>query len=145
MAIYILPTNDIVKEFMDFESMFIFYEGGVKGIIKDTVLLSEASQYGRYASFENKGVRKLMAKGLMDKILSDYSNSAEAVFLRYSENTSSSVQIELVTELIDNAVSDMMNCIFVRTVYDICKTRWEWIGNDLITNIRIIPNGRNQY
>lgn len=137
MAKFILPTNDILRELEHLEHMFVFYEGGIRGVIKDTVLLSNAWELTHYSSAKHDGIRPITAHGLVDKIIRDYENSPNAIFLHYSENTRGSVHVELASELIDNAVSDMMSLIFKHLVYDVCKTQWEWIGNDLLTNISI--------
>lgn len=151
-----LPTTDIVRNFKEFDRLFSFYEGGIKGVVRDTVLLSaawvldhpswifdrEIMRYpGLVAHYDTKHpittAYPVIADGLLEKIMRDYANSPEAMMQRFSENTSSENYVEIVAEMIDRAVGEMMNTLFRSSVYDICKTEWQWIGDDLVAKIKI--------
>lgn len=143
MVYVALPTTDIVRNFREFERLFTFYEEGIKGVVKDTVLLSSAWILSRTSNMQPHA-RPIIADGLLDKIMRDYANSGEALMQRLSENTSSESYIELIAELIDRAVGEMMYALFLSTVYDVSKTEWRWIGDDLVAKMKIYDRPYNQ-
>jgi hypothetical protein len=135
-TIFVLPTADIVREYQDFDPLFVFYEDGIRGVIRDSILLSEGwsvkpTRYREVQSWRDTRTR------FLEKVLRDYSNSPEAVLTRLLENTSAEMYVELVTEDIMRRVMGMMHDVFRHLVYDVSKAEWKWIGNDLATRIRI--------
>ena len=136
MPIVILPTAEIITRFKGFEELFGFYDDGLKGVIRDTILTSQAYDLvkRRYPTgHKNKCI--IMASGLMDKILRDYHNSADAMFLHRIENTNAATYVEEAAILIDQAVHEMMRVLFAKIVYDMCMDGSVWLGDDLMTKV----------
>jgi hypothetical protein len=126
----ILPTIDLCQEFENFELLMSFYEGGLRGVIRDLILVNENYQYNF----------KYQDEDLIDKIVRDYKNSPDAVISYISENTDKSEFIYLASLAINRSVTNMMAAIFQRTVFDICKERWRWIGDDLCIHIEVLED-----
>lgn len=143
MVYVALPTRDIVRHFKDFERLFSFYEEGIKGLVRDTVLLSSAWVLGRNISIQPYSPHPVVADGLLEKVMRDYASSSEAMMQRLSENTSAEAYVELVTEMIDRAVGEMMYTLFVSSVYDVSKTEYSWVGDDLVIKMRIYERPRD--
>lgn len=138
--LYVLPTASIVREFREYNRLFSFYEDDIKGIIRDTILVSSAWMQKDYSRYHHEIHRPLMADDLMEKIIRDYHNSGEALMQRLSENTSSETYIQRIVEQINRQVGDMMMTLFLNYVYDVSKTEWQWIGDDLVVKITIYRN-----
>ena len=118
----ILPTAEIVKEYEAAERTFSFYEDGLRGVIRDLILYSNAEKKsGNY---------------IQDKILREYSNTPEAVMSRIMENFVTEMYIELLVEVIFNSVSNMMQMLLPQTVYTISVIEHQWSCNDLIIKIK---------
>lgn len=136
-GIYVLPTKDIIQQYNDLDHLFTFYEGGVRAIIRDTILLSSAWKLElfseRYHLPDN--TKPLTAKGMMDNVMREYSNSEDAIFQRFSENTTKETFVQIAVENIDYTVSEMMFALFKRQIYTVVKRDWQWFGNDLIVKI----------
>jgi len=143
---YILPTSDLVRQFKPHERLFNFYEDGIKGLIRDTILLSAAYRYHLFAfsRYNNSqyAPRPTIADGLLEKVLRDYDNSLDAHLERFQQNTNSSYYVETVVKLIDHAVGEMMADIFQSTAYDVSKTDWQWHGSDLVARVNLYPESR---
>lgn len=129
----LLPTAEIIRDHGRHEGFFNFYEEGLRGVVRDMVLMSDDSIFSTSIPQRQLNV----SEGLIQKILREYQNSPEAVMQRYLENTTYESYVELIAEMIADSVHDMMRSIFVSAVYDVSKTEWDWLGNDLITRIRI--------
>jgi hypothetical protein len=130
---FILPTGDIVREFQRDDWLFGFYDDGIKGLVRDVVLL-QGDHNTRHAAFRDPEDAVLLA--LLENVIQQYENSLEYRFL---ENTlrhcHPTFMVEMVVLGVDHAVSRMMREFFAGRPYDVCKSRWQWLGNDLITTI----------
>ncbi len=129
MQAILLPTNDIVRTFNKLDPVFNFYEGGIKGVIKDTILVSEG-----YKLPECKAIDT----GLTEKILHDYENSTEAKLIQYTQYPDNSLLIEIVTGLIEGMVNAMMHSVLSKMIYDVNHENWHWVGNDLKVVVNIL-------
>lgn len=130
MALYVLPTGEIIREFKNFEEMFSFYEEGIKGVVRDMVLLSDDITPG--------DPKSSTTQGLLDKILREYMNSPEAVIQHLLENTSAANFVEFISEALKMMVQDMMRRLFTNALYEISKTEWQWIASDLVIKVQLI-------
>ena len=60
--VIILPTANIIRTFLEYRQTFDFYNGGLKGIVKDTLLLSSAWE------LPGNEIRSMRESGLIEKI-----------------------------------------------------------------------------
>ena len=135
--IIILPTADIVREFEDYESVFCFYDEGLRGVIKDIVLYNTVT--------DTTGEQTSM---LVQDVISVYEHS---LYVRYLENTLSISQPEICIEMmviqLESAVSKMLKALFVKELqrYRWDRSSYEWLGNDLITRIKLREQFQNSH
>lgn len=130
MRKFLLPTTELFFEFRHYEQVLLFHDEGVRGVIRDLVLLS--------TGIPNHDEE---AQDLLKYLLEEYNRSID---LRYLENTlrypnAVAVMVEIAVTEIHQAVEAMMAQYFRNLVYDICKARWQWLGADLILQLDILP------
>ena len=132
-TIFVLPTADIVREYHHLDALFVFYDDGIKGIIRDALLLSQGvtNQYTREIE-----LRRAL-EPFMDKVLRTYDNSTEAMLQRLLENTSAELYVEMVVADVWQRVSVMMKDLFQHLQYDVSRAEHRWLGNDLMTVVRL--------
>jgi hypothetical protein len=131
MTNYVLPTRDIVNAFSRFDTLFCFYTGGVRGVIGDILLHSAA-----WKLLDNE--KRITTNDIIEKVTREYTNSAEAICLRFSENISYETDVDIVLEMIDHAVSEMMYSLFFKLTYIVNKNKVRWIGDDILVEIKIL-------
>jgi len=136
MNLYILPTRDLLRLFSSYENLFWFYNDGVKGVIRDIILFSNAWELKHYSPIKDCK-KPITAQLIFDKIVQEYSNSPDGRMNGITGNLIDSECVEIAAELIDNAVSDMMFVLFSSLIYDVSKTNWKWFGDDIIVEIKI--------
>lgn len=125
----VLPTFGLYAAHLDKEPLFSFREEGVLGVIRDLVLLSGGP--------ESRGHRFSAYEDFVQQLLFEYENNVE---LRLCENSLrksdySGFALELSCEQLEVAVQEMMRLMFRDVLFDICKTRWQWLGADLLTTV----------
>jgi hypothetical protein len=125
-VLVILPTEDIVREYQQFDDLFVFYENGIKGVIADAILLNEM------LTSDLHGIR---GTKIVDKVLREYTNSIQAYNNYYRENTNVVTFIELIVENIMISVNEMFYCLFRNQTYFPSKVESRWHGNELIARI----------
>lgn len=136
----ILPTSTLVRQFWHCEPLLCFYDLGVRGLIRDAVLLNCGKPASSFSLYRRRKDPPLFSDGLLDYVLEEYERSLD---LRFLENTlpqravSGCFAVETVVEAIDEAVAAMMRECFLREIYEICKTRWQWVGYDLLIRVRL--------
>ena len=131
MSLFILPTSEIVQEFKPFDSVFHFYKNGIKGVILDTIVISN----GHYLS--NAANTNKLTSGLTAKVLEDYEQSPETIHLRFAENTNIGEHIEMISDSIDELVSEMMNTLFGAHPYTLHEDNCYWVGNDVCAKVDV--------
>lgn len=137
----IVPTSDLVREFWHCEPLLCFYNEGVRGLIRDTVLLSSSVPADSYSLHRRRKDAPLFSDGLLDHVMGEFERSLD---LRFLENMlprraeSACFAVEAAVEAIDEAVARMMRQFMQREVYEICKTRWKWIGYDLLVIVQVL-------
>lgn len=140
---FVLPTGKIIHTFNTFEPVFCFYEEGVRGLVRDTVLLNTGDPEGRaYVDSDEARIKRgklLFAEGLLERVIAQYENSLD---LRYLENTLGQYCAEsivrMMVEQIDLAVAQMLRDYFGGQVYQMCKSRWKWVGTDLLIRVQFL-------
>jgi hypothetical protein len=136
-TLIVLPTADIVREFERFEDLMSFHEGGVRGLIKETLI---ASDYDRLPLSIQQPGKILLADGLKDRILREYSNSPEALFLATAENINpkyTELIVELVVDLVDRAVAELLWTFFKQHYFNVYQHSCSWLGNDLMARVQL--------
>lgn len=125
----LLPTSDIFLSHKHFEPLLYFYEDGVRGLVRDTVLLSSQPLPGSED-----------VQALRERLVAEYDRCANARFLENSmrRHEYASFLVEMAAEEIDYRVAEMMWQFLRGRVYEVCKTRWKWVGADLVATIQIL-------
>jgi len=126
MVIFILPTKDILRLFQKYDELFMFYNDGVKGVIRDTILSRVST---------NRGL-----DDVLNKIRIDYLNSVDAVMEYLTEYEFRSECIDLAVELITIAINEMMIDLFKSRNSSIIISYWKWFGDDFIIGTQINPH-----
>ena len=126
MVIFILPTKDILRLFQKYDELFMFYNDGVKGVIRDTILSRVSA---------NRGL-----DDVLNKVRTDYLNSAEAVMEYLTDYEFRSECIDLAVELITIAINEMLIDLFKSCNYTMSKSYWKWFGDDFIIGAQINLN-----
>lgn len=135
----VLPTADIVREFRGYEPIFCFYEDGIRGVVRDSVLLSN----GMYEHELDECIshQSSLIETFINRVVEEYENS---IHRRYIENTyaknSPSITLELVVAQINSMVNTMTRALFMLRAYEICKSRWQWVGDDLIAVVQFLDD-----
>jgi hypothetical protein len=137
MSAYLLPTAEILRQVKQFDSVFSFYENGIKGVISNTVTMSAGYLFLDYLQNKKIGIKHPAFSPLKESILQQYSLSNEARLADYSCYPDNSLLIEVVVDLIEEAVNSMMYGIFMKEIYDVSIEQSKWFGSDLIAIIKI--------
>lgn len=128
MREFILPTGGIFFEFRRFEPILCFRAEGVRGVIRDLVLLP-VERKAREEDFEQ----------FRREVLEEYDR---AIDLRFWENTFSHQEyaswlVELLLEEVNQAVRDMFIEFFKNLDIEVDKKELKWLGVDLIARIHL--------
>lgn len=131
MLAIILPTTPIVKGFSQYENLFCFYDDGVKGVVKDHVLVSRSCLVSFYEDIQktDKSVR------LMDEIIQKYETSLHRQYMENTYNGCKPIHmLEDIINEIEREVNNMMYLYFFEHPYSI-ERGVKWVGDDLIIKI----------
>lgn len=120
MLAVILPTSDVLRQFDEYELLFCFHENGVKGIIEKFILVNQ---------------NKECLDELFAEILLKYHHSPEVIFLHGVEKAT--FYLEILLELIEIAISEVMNSMFKNLTYTLTEKDVTWIGNDVKINLTL--------
>lgn len=128
MRKFILPAGEIILSLRDFEPLLCFRDEGVRGVVRDLVLLSSCpkTREEEYAQYFNE-------------LIDQYEQS---VHLRWMENTFrhseyASYLVERLLDQADLAVYEMVRQYFTGLDYEVDRKDCEWLGLDLITVIHV--------
>jgi len=146
----ILNTDELVQRYMAYDSLFSFYENGIKDLIKDAVF-----ETGKRNKFRFMGERHLEA--YWDQSLAGRTARAweEAIDMAL-DHSPQSVQdyqqahykvdrdvIHLVAEQIEEEAEQLILSLIKERSFKILhvnpKHVNEWIGNDLVVEIARVP------
>ena len=132
---FILPTAEIIDQYRKFEPLLSFYREGIKGIIRDIILMENGStKFQHFAIRRNKKV--MLAETIVERIMRKYNDSPEAMFQSYFGNDQRAFCVELAAELLYTSVNEMMDSLFGCEEIDVDESTHRWIGNDIIVTIR---------
>jgi hypothetical protein len=140
LTIVVLPTSEVIREFIQHDTLFCFYEGGIRGLVRDSVLLAADHPYEVVDGHYCAKPRPLKNKDLMEKVLRDYENSLDWRWMENHYRFNPSSQIAILVDLVDFAVGKMMRGLFVQAVYEICKTTYTWLGDDLAVSLKVLED-----
>jgi len=125
----ILPTTEIIQAHRRSNWLLGFYDEGIKGLVRDTVL----HQSHHNAPFFCEAGGEVT---LLEDVVRQYENSME---YRFIENTLNhcypTSQVEMVVTSVADDVAQMMRDFFAGHAYDVCKSRWQWLEDDLIVTM----------
>lgn len=133
MEKHILPTAQAIVEFGLMEYVLEFYEDGVRGLVRDHVLLVTdllAGAEDRETFFDEDPLKT--------KIISMYENS-----LQYRNDVAMGVANKRLAEALGASETvrhwayGMMYGIFPCDVLSVDVVRWRWLGNDLVVHISV--------
>lgn len=127
-SLFLLPTAEIIWEHRQWEPLFCFYDEGVRGIVRDLVLLQNHQRDDLPPVYEQ----------LWAQVEDAYERSLN---VRYLENTLGQitplVYIETAVAELDAMVTAMLAVLFGRKTYRVAHdpVDYRWVGDDLLTAI----------
>ncbi len=130
----ILPVSEALKEFALSEYLLTFYEDGLRGLIRDHVLVSTAIVCG-IDFFEHEAT---VEDPLSKKITDSYTSS---LFYRHDQEMGVSERnlndALAASERIRRWINGMMYAILLNDVYSVQEQYFQWFGDDLIVRLDI--------
>lgn len=147
----ILNTDEIVQRYMAYDSLFSFYENGVKDVIKDAVFETVKRHKFRFMGEKHLGAfwdsslagRTTRAWEEAIDMALDHSPHAVQDYQQGYHKVDRDV-IHLVTEQIEEEVEQLIHLLVKDEVIKIHPVQFdlnEWIGNDLVVEILQLPEG----
>jgi hypothetical protein len=127
MQKFILPTADLVDRFKDYEYFLVFYEDGIRGLIRDLV-----QRQAGYLQYEQELTNTKELFDFVDRRIFLYDNSPEAICSQYNENINWNGILIVLIETLDTLIKETLLGFFNKSNYIICKHSYEWVGNDLV-------------
>lgn len=147
MPMVILPTRQLVTECLSYEPIFHFISGGVKEVIRESIV--SRSFYQRHRV--NGTIPG--STGLIGSILTEFDNHVS----RVDETTSFFTdrpyktpmelyleemgKIELIVVNIEDMVNELLDNILRTRLFDILDDGTQWRGRDLMVNLRSFTRG----
>lgn len=143
----ILPTFDLVTESMAYDELFkLFIVGGVKSLIRDSVLLTSFKE--RTPGSEYQRSLQQHRNALVDYVLQRFDNYTDNQQRKlYDEGGRDALnfdveyylnqvgELEMIAQSIDDAVLIMMEDLFRTRLYHIDERESRWSGRDLIIGV----------
>ncbi len=133
---FILPTSEIIRTFKAKEELFEFYEEGIRGLVRDIVMRPRAFDTVQICDGVGYNKDAMILEELVAQVVSQYENS---LHYRYIENTRAHIHpsclVEVVVLCVEDAVSQMLRGFFAGFAYDVCKSNWQWLEDDLVVTI----------
>lgn len=150
----ILPTYEIITEAIAADHLFNFLEGGVKYIVRESVIGSSfqgknrnlpppAPSFWPVSEWNNPPQHKRFQSDLTREVIhhyDDYVNDGESVRPPIDEYLKQVDRIELIVSSIEQSVDEMMRSIMATKLFDVLDGDFQWLGKDLIVDVRILPN-----
>lgn len=135
----ILPTTEIYRAHRHYEPILCFYEDGVRGLIRDTVLLCNPTPTLK----QDEDERSDDLRALLDKVLGEYESSVDRAMLEnmFRRQDYASWLVEMCVCSIEEQVNRLMRefmQVFLRDdAFELCKSRCSWLGADLLVRVEI--------
>lgn len=133
MAKVILPTSEVLGFLSHFQELFSFYEDGLRGLVRDCVLLSDGVGSQRVSMREFGS--SVIDPDFASKVMREYAQSPSAMFLSVINNSGAYHSAEMALEYVHDLVIDMVKATFGPAVYDISKTWHHWHSDDLVIEV----------
>lgn len=126
----ILPTGDIVREFKALEPILSFYDGGIRGLIREAIRsVSEP---------ECRSLDDFALEQFCNNAIEIYENSIERQFIENTYNSNYPAAIlELALARIADLVWEMMFGLFASIPCLVDAFHCRWIGDDLMITIKL--------
>lgn len=130
----ILPTHEAFSFFNLAEHYLMFYEDGLRGLLRDHVLVSEPHLC------DNDDIESIFNEDpLQKKIIDTYTNSIGYLPDYYMGRTDATISAALEQSAhIRNWVNSMMRSIYPNEVYYIHAQYYRWLGKDLHVRIDVL-------
>ena len=126
---FILPTAEIIRDNRRNDWLLEFYDEGIKGLVRDTVLNQRAEDAPVFCDAGGE-------VALLETVIQQYESSLQYRFL---ENTLAhcypTSRVEMAVIGVAEDVAQMMRGFFAGYAYDVCKSNWQWLEDDLIVTI----------
>lgn len=130
----ILPVSEALKEFALSEYLLTFYEDGLRGLIRDHVLVSTAIICGIDFFESELEVEDPLSKKIVDAY-------TESLYYRHDQEMGTSDRnlnaALAASERIRRWVNGMMYATFLNDVYSVQEQYFQWFGDDLIVRLDI--------
>jgi hypothetical protein len=144
----IFPTGELLQEFKFLEDMFAFYDGGLKGLVRDMVLTADFADTPDIHALLGTGIeeafhRALKSTGLIEKVMRDYVHSPDARLAFVLGDNHAEHAVEIAAEALYQRIFELVNHLFMRTIYEISKQYISWDGDDLITHVDVLEERPN--
>lgn len=136
----ILPTSKILQQFKNLEPLFSYADDGVMGVIRDMVLDADSPETNDFSSREFGHISPMFCDNISSVshfYLQEYENSAQAVVTQHRENMVYSMYVEIALANMHQVVREMISELPFDKDYEISKQTWDWLGNDMIINVRV--------
>ncbi len=130
----ILPTHEAFSYFNLAEHYLMFYEDGLRGLLRDHVLVSDPHLC------DNDDIETIFGEDpLQQKIVESYRNSY--IFKRDEHMGRAEINISAALEIsahVRNWVNAMMRSIYPNEIYHIHEQYYRWFGSDLHVRIDVM-------
>ena len=126
---YILPTAEIIYQFKEFEELLAFYPGGLRGIVRDCILRADSDLITECSN--------RITETVVEDVVMEYENSADAVLQRFMENTSNATYVEVIAETIEIAIRDMLIPLFGLINYAVVPKTFQWKNDDIVILVQM--------
>lgn len=137
-VVMILPTRDLMHDFVMLENMFRFYPDGVRGVVRDSFSISTDFSGVKTSALVYREEGRI--EGLMGSVLDSY----EAYIAMHDSDPSIQVglfedldTIELMVDLIEQRTDEFLRERFRKEMIQIVRPI-QWLDLDLVVQIRRI-------
>lgn len=134
----ILPTRELMQDFVILENLFRFYPEGIRGVVRDSFSISTDFSGVKTSALIYREDGRL--EGLMGSVMDSY----EAYIEIHDQDPSIQVglfedldAIELIVDAIEQRTDEFLRDLFKREMYQILRPV-QWIDMDLVVQIRRI-------
>ena len=129
--IVILPTESLVSRLEVEEETFVFWPGGIRGVVSSMILNAELDNLRYYTHPVQKTKNQFLTISVIDKILFDYRNSPFSIGIFLNDRIDETARIDLTLEYIDEIIANMLLYSLQTHPFKLDKTYEKWVGNNL--------------
>lgn len=124
----ILPTRDFVTEFSSFDSSFFFYKGGIKGLIRDAIVMTP----GLSVDEDDPGYSALLGNVFAEFDQYEMGCVDAGIYPKGLEDPDT---VELVVGQVEEAAYEFLGRFFGNVQYEIMRTI-DYLDKDLMVYAR---------